>query len=129
MTRWEAPGKLNLCLLISPPRADGYHPLQSLVQTIEWCDHLDFEEVEERDDVIVIEHPDIDPEDNLVSRALRHVRSVKDFPKQRVVVDKVLPTGAGVGGGSSNAAATLMAAAGIAGLGRADVAPGPLATP
>lgn len=123
MTRWEAPGKLNLSLLISPPRADGYHPLQSLVQTIEWCDHLDFEEVEERDDLIVIEHPDIDPEDNLVSRALRHVRSVKDFPKQRVVVDKVLPTGAGVGGGSSNAAATLMAAAGIAGLGRADVAP------
>ena len=120
MTRWEAPGKLNLPADLAA-EADGYHPLQSLVQTIEWCDPR-FRGVEERDDLIVIEHPDIDPEDNLVSRAA--TRPFREgLPKQRVVVDKVLPTGAGVGGGSSNAAATLMAAAGIAGLGRADVAP------
>lgn len=123
MTRWEAPGKLNLSLLVSPARPDGYHPLQSLVQTIEWCDRLSFEEIDDRDDLIEIDHPDIDPEDNLISRGLAAVRSLRSFPAQRVVVAKELPVGAGVGGGSSNAAATLMAAAKTAGLSREEVAP------
>lgn len=123
MTTWEAPAKLNLSLLVSPPRPDGYHPLESLVQTIEWCDTLEFVEVDERDDIVEIDHPGIEAEDNLVSRAMASVRSVGHFPSQRVVVSKELPVGAGLGGGSSDAAATLLAAAEFAGLGRGDVAP------
>lgn len=121
--RWEAPAKLNLSLLVSPPRPDGYHPLQSLVQTIEWCDHLSFEEVDDAGDHVEIDHPEIDPDDNLITRALQAVRGIRDFPGQRIVVSKVLPVGAGVGGGSSNAAATLLAAARIAGVPGDEVAP------
>ena len=123
MSRWEAPAKLNLSLFVSPPGRDGYHPVESLVQTVEWCDLLEFAEVDERRDVVDIDHPGIDPEDNLITKALASVRSLRSFPRQRVALSKELPVGAGIGGGSSNAAATLLAAARIAGLRREDVAP------
>lgn len=122
MTVWEAPAKLNLSLLVSPPRRDGYHPIESLVQTIEWCDTLDFEEVDERTDVVEIDHPHIDSENNLVTKALAAVRDRRAFPAQKVVVTKNLPVGAGLGGGSSDAAAAAMAAGGLAGMGRGEVA-------
>lgn len=122
MMRWEAPAKLNLSLLVAPPRRDGYHPIESLVQTIEWCDTLEFEEVDERADVVEIEHPDIDQEDNLVSKALAAVRAAGSFPTQRVRVTKHLPVGAGLGGGSSDGAAAALAAGELAGLTRSEVA-------
>lgn len=122
MTTWEAPAKLNLSLLVSPPRQDGYHPIESLVQTIDWCDTLDFEDVDERSDVVDIDHPAIDPERDLVTRALAAVRARRPFPTQRVRVTKDLPVGAGLGGGSSDAAAALLAAGGLAGLDKSEVA-------
>jgi 4-diphosphocytidyl-2-C-methyl-D-erythritol kinase len=111
VTVYESPAKLNLALLVETPRADGMHHLQSLVQTIDWLDLLEVEESEE--DNLVIEGADLDPEDNLVSRSLQAMRGRGFVPPLDVRLDKQIPIGAGLGGGSSNAAATLLAAAEI----------------
>lgn len=108
MTRYESPAKLNLALLVEPPRPDGYHPLQSLVQTVDWIDCLEVDEADE--DTVVFDGADLDPEDNLITRALRAIRSSAPVPRLRIRVEKAIPAGAGLGGGSSNAAATLLAA-------------------
>ena len=111
MTVYESPAKLNFALLVETPRADGMHPLQSLVQTIDWLDLLEVEESDE--DNLVIEGADLDLEDNLVSRSLQAIRARSFVPPLHVRLDKQIPIGAGLGGGSSNAAATLLAAAEI----------------
>ena len=111
MTVYESPAKLNLALVVETPRGDGMHPLQSLVQTIDWLDLLEVEESEE--DNLVIEGADLDPEDNLVSRSLQALRGRGFVPPLDVRLAKQLPMGAGLGGGSSNAAATLLTAAEI----------------
>lgn len=104
MTTLEAPAKLNLSLLVSPPRDDGYHPLMSLVQTIEWCDTLEVERWEDEDDI------DTGIEDDLVVRALETARDLGSVPPLRIVLEKEIPLAAGLGGGSSDAAAALFAA-------------------
>jgi 4-diphosphocytidyl-2-C-methyl-D-erythritol kinase len=108
VTVYESPAKLNLALLVESPRADGLHPLESLVQTVDWLDLLEVEESEE--DSLVIEGADLDPEDNLVTRSLKAIRTRGLVPPLDVRLDKQIPNGAGLGGGSSNAAATLLAA-------------------
>lgn len=109
MTVYESPAKLNLALLVESPRADGLHPLESLVQTVDWLDLLEVEESDE--DSLVVDGADLDPEDNLVTRSLEAIRARGFVPPLDVRLDKQIPTGAGLGGGSSNAAATLLAAA------------------
>jgi 4-diphosphocytidyl-2-C-methyl-D-erythritol kinase len=118
MTRVEAPGKLNLSLLVEPPAPNGYHPLDSLVQTIEWCDILEFESVDDDTDQVTVTGADIDPDDNLVVKALREVRRDHLLASQRVRLEKSLPVAAGIGGGSSDAAATVLAAGRVLGLDR-----------
>lgn len=120
MSTYEAPAKLNLSLHVSPPR-QGYHPLVSLVQTVEWCDRLEFSEGEGSDDLEITGNA-LETEDNLVLRALAGARRVRDFPPQLVALHKELPVASGLGGGSSDAAAALMAAQGLSGLGDAELA-------
>ena len=108
MTVYESPAKLNLNLLVEPPRADGLHPLQSLVQAIDWLDRLEVEESD--DDNLVIEGAELDSEDNLVTRSLKAIRARGFVPPLDIRLDKQIPIGAGLGGGSSNAAAMLLAA-------------------
>ncbi len=108
MTVYESPAKLNFALLVDSPRNDGLHPIESLVQTIEWVDHLEVEESEE--DNLVIEGAELDPDDNLVTRSLRAVREKGFVPPLDLRLIKQIPIGAGLGGGSSNAAAMLVAA-------------------
>lgn len=110
MTVYQAPAKVNLSLLVSPPRGDGYHPLRSLVQTIEWCDRLEVEPGEGRDEL------ESTIEDNLVEKALRRLREAHEVPPLRMRLDKEIPVAAGLGGGSSNAAAALVAGADVAGV-------------
>lgn len=105
MTRFEAPAKVNLSLIVRPPREDGLHPIDSLVQTVEWCDFLDVELGEGKDQL------DSEIEDNLVLRALAVAREFGDVPPLDVVLHKEIPVEAGLGGGSSDAAAALLAAA------------------
>lgn len=109
MTIYESPAKVNLTLLVQPPRPDGYHPIESLVQTIEWLDLLEVAEAD--DESVVIDGADIDPGDNLVVKALRAIRGHGSVPRLEIRLKKQIPTGAGLGGGSSNAAATLLAGA------------------
>lgn len=104
MTTYEAPAKLNLSLLVSPPRPDGYHPLESLVQTIEWCDRLQADLGEEGVDTFESEI-----EDNLVERALAELRRTAGVPPLALELIKDIPVAAGLGGGSSDAAAALLA--------------------
>jgi 4-diphosphocytidyl-2-C-methyl-D-erythritol kinase len=103
---YEAPAKLNLSLLVSPPASSGYHPIQSLVQTVEWCDVLEVALGEEGSDRL-----ESGIEDNLVSRALYVARELADVPPLAMRLDKEIPVAAGLGGGSSDAAAALRAAA------------------
>jgi 4-diphosphocytidyl-2-C-methyl-D-erythritol kinase len=109
VTIYESPAKVNLALLVEAPRADGLHPLESLVQTVDWLDLLEVEESEE--DNLVINGADLDPEDNLVTRSLKAIRDSGFVPPVDIRLDKQIPAGAGLGGGSSNAAAMLLAAA------------------
>jgi len=108
VTEYEAPGKLNLSLLVSPPAGDGYHPLESLVQTVEWCDLLTVRRSEEGRDTL-----DSDIEDNLVEKSIAEIRKTVTVPPLAMVLEKSLPVAAGLGGGSSDAAAALLAAADV----------------
>lgn len=111
MTVYEAPAKLNLALLVSPPESGGRHPLQSLVQTIEWVDLLEVVEAEEG--VLEVVGAEIDPEENLVNRALGALRDRASVPPLAIRLEKRIPDEAGLGGGSSDAAAALVAASTI----------------
>ena len=112
MSVLEAPAKVNVSLLVGSAAADGYHPIESLVQTVELCDSLTVEESDE--DSFVVTGADLDEEDNLVVAALRSVRDRAFVPPVDMRLDKRIPIGAGLGGGSSDAAAMLLAATGLA---------------
>lgn len=103
MKSFQAPAKVNLSLLVSPPRSDGYHPLESLVQTVAWCDVLDVEVGEAKDEM------ESDLENNLVIRAVEVARQLGKVPPLTLRLHKSIPVAAGLGGGSSDAAAALLA--------------------
>ncbi|MEQ1683271.1 MAG: 4-(cytidine 5'-diphospho)-2-C-methyl-D-erythritol kinase [Burkholderiaceae bacterium] len=104
-----APAKLNFFLHVTGRRADGYHLLQSLFVLIDWCDTLHFER---RDDGRIARH-DLGarlPDDDLCLRAARALQAESGTPLGAdISIDKQLPWGAGMGGGSSDAASTLLA--------------------
>ncbi|WP_028116806.1 4-(cytidine 5'-diphospho)-2-C-methyl-D-erythritol kinase [Ferrimonas senticii] len=108
-TWWPAPAKLNLCLHINGRRADGYHELQTLFQFIDWCDYLRF--TPRSDDLITLT-PAIDGvanDDNLIVRAAQLLRQYSGYQGGvDIELDKQLPMGGGIGGGSSDAATTLV---------------------
>jgi 4-diphosphocytidyl-2-C-methyl-D-erythritol kinase len=108
MSLYQAPAKLNLALLVSPPAAGGLHPLESLVQTIDWLDLLEVEEADE--DALTVDGAEIEPEENFVTRALVALREQWTVPPLAIRLEKRIPEEAGLGGGSSDAAATLLAA-------------------
>ena len=104
-----APAKLNFFLHVIGQRADVYHLLQSLFVLIDWCDTLHFER---RDDAVLARH-DLGaelPADDLCLRAARALQQLSGTPfGADISIDKQLPAGAGMGGGSSDAASTLLA--------------------
>ena len=104
-----APAKLNLFLHIVGRRADGYHLLQSIFVLIDWCDRLHFEC---RGDGRLARH-DLGtalPADDLCLRAARALQAASGSPLGAdISIDKQVPWGAGLGGGSSDAASTLLA--------------------
>ena len=105
-----APAKLNLFLHVVGRRADGYHLLQTAFRLLDWGDTLDFTR---RDDGVIRRTTDIvgiAPEHDLVVRAalLLQARTGSTLGAD-ITVHKVLPMGGGIGGGSSDAATTLIA--------------------
>jgi 4-diphosphocytidyl-2-C-methyl-D-erythritol kinase len=112
-----APAKLNLFLHVVGRRADGYHLLQSLLVLIDWCDTLHFER---RNDGALARH-DLGqplPADDLCLRAARLLQQQSGTALGAdISIDKRVPWGAGMGGGSSDAASTLLALNQLWGLG------------
>jgi 4-diphosphocytidyl-2-C-methyl-D-erythritol kinase len=107
---WPAPAKLNLCLHIVGRRADGYHLLQSAMQFIDLCDELRFYE---RPQGVIqrVAGPAAIPEDTDLSiRAARLLAQEADRPRGvGIELVKRVPSQAGLGGGSSDAATVLVA--------------------
>jgi 4-diphosphocytidyl-2-C-methyl-D-erythritol kinase len=111
-----APGKVNLALFVGAPRADGMHPLVSIVQPVSLADELTLEPAAAGatgDEVVCpgVEGP------NLAGAALAAFREATgwDAPPQRLTIRKRVPVAAGMGGGSGDAAAALRLAAHAAG--------------
>ena len=109
-----APAKLNLFLHVVGRRPDGYHLLQSVFQLIDRRDTLHFDL--RSDDCIVrtTDVPGVPEEEDLIIRALRALQAEYQRrhgrlpPGIAVAVDKCLPMGGGLGGGSSDAATALV---------------------
>ena len=103
-----APAKLNLFLHVIGRRADGYHLLQSVFRLIDWCDTL---HLERRSDGVV-SREDLGPalpEDDLCTRAARLLQQATGTREGvHIAIDKQVPWGAGLGGGSSDAATVLL---------------------
>jgi 4-diphosphocytidyl-2-C-methyl-D-erythritol kinase len=107
---WPAPAKLNLFLHVVGQRADGYHELQTLFQFVDLQDRLYF--VPRGDGEFHYSGgPDgLSADDDLVLRAARAIRQASGANLGADIrVEKCIPVGAGLGGGSSNAATTLVA--------------------
>lgn len=105
-----APAKLNLFLHVTGRRADGYHLLQSAFQLIDRCDVLHFTV---RDDGVIrrtTEIEGIEHDSDLIVRAARLLQHATGSRYGAdIAIDKKLPMGGGLGGGSSDAATTMMA--------------------
>lgn len=116
MTRWPSPAKLNLFLYITGQRADGYHTLQTLFQFLDYGDTLTIEPRTDGQLRLLTPVAGVPDEENLIVRAARllmHAASESDrLPAGSgadISIDKRLPMGGGLGGGSSNAATVLVA--------------------
>jgi len=108
MLKRLAPAKINLVLEVLGKRDDGYHEIRSLVQTISLCDVISLELA----DVISLEcsEPSLQTSDNLVVQAAELLREVTGCQKGvKIKLEKRIPWDAGLGGGSSDGAATLLA--------------------
>lgn len=113
-----APAKLNLFLHVTGRRADGYHLLQSIFMLVDWCDHLHFERRGDgaisREDLM----PGHLPAEDLSVRAARALQQATGCAHGvHIGLEKRLPAEAGMGGGSSDAATTLLALNRLWGLG------------
>jgi 4-diphosphocytidyl-2-C-methyl-D-erythritol kinase len=108
LTHLSAPAKLNLFLHVVGRRADGYHLLQSVFVLIDWADTL---HLEARADGALRRHdlgPAL-PADDLCLRAARALQAASGTPLGvDISIDKQVPWGAGLGGGSSDAATVLL---------------------
>lgn len=105
-----APAKLNLFLHITGQRSDGYHTLQTVFQLLDYGDTLDFEIATDSAITLAPSLPGVPDSDNLIVRAARLLQATTGCRHgARIGLIKRLPLGGGIGGGSSNAATTLLA--------------------
>ncbi|MDR2807645.1 MAG: 4-(cytidine 5'-diphospho)-2-C-methyl-D-erythritol kinase [Spirochaetaceae bacterium] len=105
----EAPAKINLHLSVGEKRPDGYHDIASIFCTLAFGDTLCFDYAG-KDEAAFLPMRGIDPEKNSIYQALKLFKKRTGFDRGvRVTVEKRIPVGAGLGGGSSDAASTLTA--------------------
>ncbi|ECF6075853.1 4-(cytidine 5'-diphospho)-2-C-methyl-D-erythritol kinase [Salmonella enterica subsp. houtenae] len=116
MTHWPSPAKLNLFLYITGQRADGYHTLQTLFQFLDYGDTLHIEPRRNGEIRLLTPVNGVENEDNLIVRAARLLMSAASESGRLpagsgadISIEKRLPMGGGLGGGSSNAATVLVA--------------------
>ncbi|MFJ5452427.1 4-(cytidine 5'-diphospho)-2-C-methyl-D-erythritol kinase [Pectobacterium jejuense] len=113
---WPAPAKLNLFLYITGQREDGYHLLQTLFQFLDYGDTLTIRPRDDDQINLLTPVDGVANEQNLIVRAARllqqHCERYNIHPAQfgaDISIEKCLPMGGGLGGGSSNAATVLVA--------------------
>ena len=116
--KWPAPAKLNLMLRITGRRSDGYHSLQTVFQLLDFCDWLTFHSVDDGRVSLKSPIPGVPEQDDLTVRAANLLKK-HTACKQGVCIEieKNLPMGGGLGGGSSDAATTLVVLNRLWGLG------------
>ncbi|MFL2530975.1 MAG: 4-(cytidine 5'-diphospho)-2-C-methyl-D-erythritol kinase [Porticoccaceae bacterium] len=104
-----SPAKLNLFLHILDRREDGYHNLQTLFQLLDYGDQLSFSINKQPEINVISDLKDVKPQDNLVFKAARALQQTTNCSWGcEIQLAKKIPMGAGLGGGSSNAATTLV---------------------
>lgn len=105
----QAPAKINIGLRILGKRTDGYHEIWSVLQEINLCDEIDLWNAPDLSFLMQTDQPDIPgDESNLCLRAASLLKEETGYPAgARIRLRKVIPAGAGLGGGSSDAAAVL----------------------
>ena len=107
---WHSPAKINLFLHINSKREDGYHNLQSIFQLLDYCDELSFNI---RQDGVIARtsgNEDVSQDQDLIIRAAKALQTATSTKLGAdISVVKNIPAGGGLGGGSSNAATTLIA--------------------
>jgi len=105
----EAPAKINLYLEVGPPRPDGYHPVRTVLQTVELCDLVEMEVTDGGDGLqLTVEGDAPSGEDNLCHRAAAAFLAATGLRMGiKIRLTKRIPQAAGLGGGSSDAAAVL----------------------
>lgn len=107
---WPAPAKLNLFLHVTGRRADGYHLLQTVFRFVDRCDWLRFAPRNDGQIVLTTPIPGVPAESDLTFRAARLLQEFSGCKKGvDISLDKQLPMGGGLGGGSSDAATVLLA--------------------
>ncbi len=108
--RWAAPAKLNLLLHVLGRREDGYHLLQTVFQLIDLSDTLTFAPRDDGAIRLAAPLPGVPEEDDLTVRAARLLRAATGCAAgTTIAVEKRIPLGGGLGGGSSDAATALLA--------------------
>jgi len=108
MIRAPSPAKLNLFLHITGRREDGYHELQSIFQLIDLTDWLQFTQTVDLD-ISIAGLDSVDLEHNLIYKAINLLKPyAQKISGLLIAIEKNIPMGAGLGGGSSNAASTLI---------------------
>lgn len=116
MTHWPSPAKLNLFLYITGQRADGYHTLQTLFQFLDYGDDITISVRNDGELRLLTAVEGVEHDDNLIVRAARLLmKTAADSGRlpagsgADISIEKRLPMGGGLGGGSSNAATVLVA--------------------
>ncbi len=106
-----SPAKLNLFLHITGRRPDGYHSLQTAFQLLDWGDTMQFTPRADHEIRLTMCKAGISDNENLIVRAARLLQGIfpGKTPGADIIVEKLIPLGGGLGGGSSNAATTLLA--------------------
>ena len=109
-SHWPAPAKLNLFLHVVGRREDGYHLLQTVFRFIDRADTLRFEPRSDGQIVLATPIPGVPPDTDLTVRAARLLQQAAACRQGATIhLDKQLPMGGGLGGGSSDAATVLLA--------------------
>ncbi len=103
--------KINLGLNILRRREDGYHDIATVMYPVAWSDVLEIVPAAGDSTTLTVTGRGVDcpPEKNLVMKAVNALREQADFPHVDIYLEKIIPDGAGLGGGSSDAAFTITA--------------------
>ena len=102
--------KINLGLRVTGRRQDGYHDVETMMVPVPWGDVLEILPSDDQEPELTCLGIPVDcpPEKNLVMKAYRAVAQAHPLPPARMVLEKIVPHGAGLGGGSADAASAIM---------------------